>query len=180
MKTKLEMAHEMALAMAADGNVPNENIVAIVWQYADAMQAEAEKRKPSGLPEALKEEWQPDWSQAPDGADAWRMYGDGNCAWLIDFGDKDFKWFDRAPSFNYQGDWKDSLRERPEALCEVDWRVAPEWAKYWAIREDSDTAIWCINKPTVTDDCLLSHGGCSPAPSFGFTGSHIVERPNGF
>lgn len=71
-------------------------------------------------------------------------------------------------------------KERPEALCEVDWRVAPEWAKYWAIREDSDTALWCINKPTVTDDCFLSHGGCSPAPSFGFTGSHIMERPHGF
>ena len=71
-------------------------------------------------------------------------------------------------------------KERPEALCEVDWRVAPEWAKYWAIREDSDTALWCINKPTVTTDCLLSHGSCSSAPSFGFKGSHIVERPHGF
>jgi len=60
---------------------------------------------------------------------------------------------------------------------EVDWRVAPIWAKYWAVRDGSDTALWCINKPTVTDDCFLSHGGCSPAPSFGFTGSHIVERP---
>lgn len=64
--------------------------------------------------------------------------------------------------------------------CEVDWRVAPTWARYWVIRNDSDAALWCINKPTVTDDCLLSHGGCSPAPSFGFTGSHIVERPHGF
>lgn len=68
-------------------------------------------------------------------------------------------------------------KTRPEVLCEVDWRVAPSWAKYWAIREDSDTALWCINKPTITDDCFLSNGGCSPAPSFGFTGSHIVERP---
>ena len=32
MKHKMEMAHEMALAMAADGNVPNENIVAIMFQ----------------------------------------------------------------------------------------------------------------------------------------------------
>lgn len=68
-------------------------------------------------------------------------------------------------------------KTRPEVLCEVDWRVAPSWAKYWAIREGSDAALWCINKPTVTDDCFLSHGGCSPAPSFGFTGTHIVGRP---
>ena len=39
--------------------------------------------------------------------------------------------------------------------CEVDWRVAPKWAKYWAVREDSDTALWCINKPTVTGDCFF-------------------------
>ena len=94
-----------------------EGIAAYSFEIADAMQAEADKREPSGL---------------------------------------------------------------PEALCEVDWNVAPEWAKYWAVREGSDTASWCINNPTVTGDCLLSHGGCSPAPSFGFTGSHIMERPDDF
>lgn len=57
-----------------------------------------------------------------------------------------------------------------------DWSQAPEWARYWAVREGGDTALWCINKPTITNDCFLSHGGCSPAPTFGFTGSHIVER----
>lgn len=50
---KLTLAHDMALAMAADGNVPNENIVAIVWQYADAMQAEADKRISKERPEVL-------------------------------------------------------------------------------------------------------------------------------
>ena len=65
-------------------------------------------------------------------------------------------------------------------VCEVDWRIAPEWAKYWVIRDGGNTALWCTSKPTVTDDCILSHGVCSAAPSFGFTGTHIVERPNGF
>lgn len=113
---KLKLAHEYALEMAKQG-IPLKSCKELGWKYADAMQAEADKRKPSGFPEALRE---------------------------------------------------------------VDWRVAPTWARYWVIRNDSDTALWCINKPTVTGDCLLSHGGCSPAPSFGFTGSHIVERPNGF
>ena len=72
---------------------------------------------------------------------------------------------------------KRECKERPEALCEVDWRVAPEWAKYWAVREGGNTALWCTNKPTITDDCFLSHGCCSSAPSFGFAGSHVVERP---
>ena len=110
---KLQIAHEYALEMAKQG-IPLKSCLDLGWKYADAMQAEDDKRKPSGFPDALKEEWQPDWSQAPDGADAWRMYGNGSCAWLIDFGGKDFKWFDRAPSFNYHGNWKDSLRERPQ------------------------------------------------------------------
>ena len=118
---KLKLAHDWAMKHIQEGWDINYDVLVVeAWQYADAMQAEAEKRKPSGLPEALREEWQPDWSQAP------------------------------------------------------------EWAKWWAIREDSNTALWCINKPTVTDDCLFSHGGCSPAPSFGFNGSHVVERPHGF
>ena len=141
---KLKLAHDMALAMAADGNVPNENIVAIVWQYADAMQAEAEKRNKAEAAQKRKEIRE--MLKAPN-----------------TFVEREGQHFDDV-----------------EALCEVDWRVAPTWAKYWAIRGDSDTALWCINKPTVTDDCLLSHGGCSPAPSFGFTGSHVVERPHGF
>lgn len=131
------------------------------------------------------EEWQPDWSQAPEWANCWAMDMDKNCYWYEDklhLGDVEWdrhslgKSF-RSKPYGYQGDWKESLRRRPEVLCEVDWRVAPIWAKYWAVRDGSDTALWCINKPTVTADCLLSHGGCSPAPLFGFTGSHIVERP---
>ena len=74
---KLQLAHDYALEMAKQG-IPLKSCKELGWKYADAMQAEADKRKPSGL---------------------------------------------------------------PDALCEVDWRVAPEWAKYWAIREDSDTAL---------------------------------------
>jgi hypothetical protein len=52
---KMQLAHDMALAMAADGNVPNENIVAIVWQYADAMQAEADERNKAEAEQKRKE-----------------------------------------------------------------------------------------------------------------------------
>ena len=101
---KMKLAHEMALAMAADGNVPNENIVTIVWQYADAMQAEADKRE------------------------------------------------DKA---------------RPETLCEVDWRVAPVGAYRYEV--SSTKSIWLVSDGVYTREVS--------APSFGFTGSHIVERP---
>lgn len=83
-----------------------EGIAAYSFEIADAMQAEAEKRKPSGL---------------------------------------------------------------PEALCEVDWSVAPCWAKEWVMRDG--VAKW---------ECGISANSWEDAPSFGSTGSHIVERPHGF
>lgn len=83
-----------------------EGIAGYAWEITDAMQAEADKRESSGL---------------------------------------------------------------PEALCEVDWRVAPCWAKEWVMRDG--VAKW-------------EYGTCADswefAPSFGFTGSHIMERPDVF
>ena len=143
MKTKLEMAHEWAMKHGNAETVGSrQNMVKYAWEYADAMQAEAEKRKPSGLPESLrerhdfteaiakgvenyeKEEWQPDWSQAPADATYWTMRQDGECLWW-----KGKPLFDGscfydavgichtvgyAPSFGYTGDWRNSLRKRPE------------------------------------------------------------------
>lgn len=66
---KLKLAHEFSMKLVGNPTTPlkdMDSIIAASWQYADAMQAEAEKREPKGLPEALREEWQPDWSQAPD------------------------------------------------------------------------------------------------------------------
>ena len=42
--TKLEMAHEYAIEMAKQG-IPLKSCKELGWKYADAMQAEAEKRK---------------------------------------------------------------------------------------------------------------------------------------
>lgn len=53
--------------------------------------------------------------------------------------------------------------------CEVDWRVAPCWAKEWVMRYG--VAKW---------ECGTSSNSWEFAPSFGFTGSHVVERPHGF
>ena len=140
MKTKLEMAHEYLLRFSG-------TTVADAWEYADAMQAEAEKRKPSGLPESLrerhdfteaiakgvenyeKEEWQPDWSQAPDNlVKYFAVDKNGRGGWFIskptlcsdhwywsDFEERiDNDHYDYAPSFGYTGDWRNSLRKRPE------------------------------------------------------------------
>lgn len=67
-------------------------------------------------------DWQPDWSFAPDDAMYWAMDEDTRCNWYgkepemivvrnrWDFGNV----LKSSPSFNYQGDWKDSLRKRPK------------------------------------------------------------------
>ena len=73
MKTKLEMAHEFMLAMIKAGCSDGPELLERAWQYADAMQAEADKREPSGFPNVLRgacgeivavkvddKEWQPD------------------------------------------------------------------------------------------------------------------------
>ena len=138
----MKLAHEYALEMAKQG-IPLKSCKELGWKYADAMQAEAEKRKKAEAEQKRKE----------------------------------IREMINAPNtfIEREGQHFDDIYE-----CEVDWGVAPSWAKYWVVRSSGNTALWCINKPTVTEDCLLSHGGCSPAPSFGFTGTHIVERPHGF
>lgn len=124
MKTKLDMAHEYmqnTLKLLRENNVPYDfkHLVEESFDYADTMQAEAEKREPSGLPDALKEEWQPDWNQAPDWANYWCMNYDNLCYWTESQPRKKWSGFaivrnEKAPTFNYSGYWKDSLRKRPE------------------------------------------------------------------
>ena len=64
-------------------------------------------------PYTRSEEWQPDWSQAPDNALTWAINSDGYASWALY---KDGHYFStvQAPPFNYQGDWRNSLRKRPQ------------------------------------------------------------------
>ena len=60
-------------------------------------------------------------------------------------------------------------KERPDVLCEVDWSQAPE---------EYPTTGWYIFEGVA--HWIADEFPCGPAPSFGFTGNHIVERPHGF
>ena len=54
MKTKLEMAHEYAIALInSDCEMQFDKFIRLCWNYADAMQAEEDKRKVSGVPESI-------------------------------------------------------------------------------------------------------------------------------
>lgn len=151
MKTKMEMAHDYLLKIIPEsslvGDLDIEFAVDTAWKYADTMQAELDERNKAEAAQKRKEiremlnapntfveregqhfddveEWQPDWTQAPEWANWWAMDIDkmayyfkskpylGSSVWLM----KNVCDYDSsiAPSHNYQGDWKDSLRERPE------------------------------------------------------------------
>ena len=134
MKTKLEMAHEYAIALInSDCEMQFDKFIRLCWNYADAMQAEADKRNKAEAEQKRKaireminadntflekegqhfddvEEWQPDWSQAPESdVVAWDINKHGQARWIAN----DNGYY-LAPSFGYTGDWRNSLRKRPE------------------------------------------------------------------
>lgn len=120
---KLELAHDYAKIMlkisAESGDLFLENtdevvksIVLSSFNLAEEMLAENEKRKDKSRPEVL-EEWQPDWSKAPDWADKWEIndYISGFMqAWWLD---KNNEKAEAAPLFDYNGNSSNSLRKRP-------------------------------------------------------------------
>ena len=145
MKTKLEMAHEWYMKHSES---PSFMYIEVeqAWQYADAMQAEADKRgeeeidkwsdelsnilklskfKPLELQPDSKE-WQPDWSQAPSWANWWSVDENGTAnfsgkkpniegrQWVYYSAASESPCHTEAPSFGYTGDWRNSLRKRPQ------------------------------------------------------------------
>lgn len=173
MKTKLEMAHEYAIALInSDCEMQFDKFIQLCWNYADAMQAEAEKREKQKDEDDAKsskvlfekltdsrsltkdehgnclhshrefghkkrmdcgaslEEWQPDWSQAPDWANWWVATADHDGkifgGWFYDVrpelgvGKGSSIYYSSnsknilTDSFGYTGDWRNSLRKRPK------------------------------------------------------------------
>ena len=123
---KAKVAHEWVMKYGkVDSNYNRENTVQLAWEYADAMQAEADKRAVK-LPDVFfdtkqNEEWQPDWSQAPIGFNRFVVGSDGGCGFFTNMEPQlqDDFWFVGADGIvikdhGYQGNWQDSLRKRPQ------------------------------------------------------------------
>ena len=130
------MAHEYAMLHMSNPqykDVDDLEMVQWAFDYADAMQAEAGKRitevridgvseeHADALRKACGDEWQPDWSVAPDNAMYWAMDGCGQCNWYArepevcdnqwDFG----RVIEQAHTgYDYNGNWQNSLRKRPK------------------------------------------------------------------
>ena len=129
---KLILAHDYALEMAKQG-IPLKSCKELGWKYADAMQAEVDKRKKAEAAQKRKE--MREMLNAPN-----------------TFVEREGQHFDDVYG------------------CEVDWCVAPYDAAAYIKLSVWVTGVWI-------DDLGFQ---ISDAPSFGFTGSHIVERPHGF
>lgn len=148
---KMQMAHDWYMKhvnVDQYKRVDDEELISWSFDYVDAMQAEADERENKTRPKALLtkdkdgkclhfnhefghkkcmdcgaslEEWQPDWSQAPDGAEYWAMDKDDTANFFKnkpettngngwDFGGV----MQSNNSHSYQGNWQDSLRKRPQ------------------------------------------------------------------
>ena len=122
MKTKLEIAHDYAIALInSNSEMAFDKFIQLCWNYADTMQVEADKRENSVSQELSQEEWQPDWSQAPVWAKWWAMDKDVRSYYFEDRPKMGLAmWMPTDTSSvvethnNYQGSWEESLRERPQ------------------------------------------------------------------
>lgn len=143
---KLEMAHQyfmQTIGFIRDNNIDHnfDDVVSESRDYVYAMQAEADKREINieeimkdhkhgfiygrfcacGKVRDVEEEWQPDWSQAPDDADYWAMDMDNKCYWFANephINNDHNEWVNEthyydSVSFNYTGNWRGSVRKRP-------------------------------------------------------------------
>lgn len=141
MKTKLEMAHEWYMKHSESPSFMGTE-VEMAWQYADTMQAEADKREKEEAKNKRDEmrkllnadntfiekegqhfddmEWQPDWSKAPDGFDYFvKQYDDLEYFLSIKPDLEVGCWVTEVDAHwsdtiqNCPAPWRDSLRKRP-------------------------------------------------------------------
>lgn len=133
---KLAMAHDWYMKHADGANTHMDLEIGLAWKYADAMQAEADKRVKSQeevdaeqskmVRETLQnsgKEWQPDWSVSPDWANYWSIeFGGYRGRWYSEEPKKSVLYYQGrvnsleqdSPNFGYRGLWQESLRKRPE------------------------------------------------------------------
>lgn len=156
MKTKLELAHEWFITAVNNGL---EATVDKAWQYADAMQAEADKSVVKGVPEAISSvgttdvsDWQPSdlkymnivlnniTNECKHEWDHVSAYGGSGDYYVCPCG------AEKHPTIGTAEDWK------------PDWSQAPEKATWWAMDADN-SANFFKQKPEITNGNGWDFGG---------------------
>ena len=202
MKTKLEMAHEYAIALInSDCEMQFDKFIRLCWNYADAMQAEADKREKEEAAQRRKEiremlnapntfverevqhfdDFCSDEIQAQRDAE---LYGTGFLKVTYDSDGVKYERLDpKTISVCSSNIGLDSqvLKE-----WQPDWSQAPEWANWWAMDENKNTR-WIyseLEQPYISDIFLrwfaVGRFDSADAPSFGYTGdwrNSLRKRP---
>lgn len=103
MKTKMDYAHEYAMRNSIHEDKFNtiKGFVKQAWEYADAMQAEADKRVAKGVPDAISQ-YVNNYAQAYMNCDIQVVDAEGG-----------FRVTTRQKELD-ASDWQDSPRKRPE------------------------------------------------------------------
>ena len=174
---KTKMAHEyfrdvMAFIRKEDINHELDLIIKESWQYADAMEAEAEKR--------IKAKAEQDAKDAKVFFEKLTKSEDGSC-----------KHFHTTLNHGECFDCGENLNSADSSQLEfqVDWSVAPEWADWWAVGSLTGQGIWSKTKPVCVNingvnywdvGSLLGEEYMSIAPSFNYRGDwkdSLRKRP---
>ena len=126
MKTKLEMAHEIAVAMQSKEPITDMKLLsALAWQYADAMQAEADKREKEEAAQRRKEIRE--MLNAPN-----------------TFVEREGQHFDdvadACKTYGSSGEWQ------------PDWSQAPSGYDWFVVGGRSGKGFFCLIEPAIVKD----------------------------
>lgn len=75
--------------------------------------------------------------------------------------------------------WISAMRQIGSATADIDWKQAPQKARWWAV--DGDGKAHWYYEPNVAPFTDFWFAESEPAPVFGFTGDwrkSLVERPS--
>ena len=204
MKTKLEMAHEYAIALInSDCEMQFDKFIRLCWNYADAMQAEADKREKEEAAQRRKEvrevlnmpntfveregqhfdDFCSDEIQAQRDAE---LYGTGFLKVTYDSDGVKYERLD--PKTISVCSSNIGLDSQVLKDWQPDWSQAPDsLVKYFAVDENGRGG-WFISKPTLCIDHWywsdfeerVDNDHYDHAPSFGYTGNwreSLRKRP---
>ena len=206
MKTKLEMAHEYAIALInSDCEMKFDKFIRLCWNYADAMQAEADKCEKEEAAQRRKEiremlnapntfveregqhfdDFCSDEIQAQRDAE---LYGTGFLKVTYDSDGVKYERLD--PKTTPVCSSNIGLDSQVLKDWQPDWSQAPEWSNWWAMDGCSRVASWYNSEPFLDDDSEVESEwniylktnteAYMRAPSFGYTGDwreSLRKRP---
>lgn len=192
---KLKLAHDWAMKII-EGNMraaDASDLIERAWNYADAMQAEAEERKKAEAEQKRKEvreilndantfieregqhfdDLAPTWDQGPN------VLTTEDAEKYKNMIKREFDLYNNPPPKIKK--WKSIHAE--ESDWQPDWSQAPDNAKYWAMDKDH-TANFFKNKPEITNGNGWDFGGVMQSNnSHNYQGNwqdSLRERPHGF